>query len=126
MRNNQYDYYKALNESNRCGKSTPFIEFILGTVKIALDNVHTDQVGDYVSDQVSELLKVIGLRELSVSQCMESLNIKHRPTFRKNRINPALEDGLVEMTEPDSVRSPSQKYRLTKKGRLLYQKISKR
>jgi len=116
VRDNQKNYYKALNESNSCGKSTPFIEFILETVKIALEKVQTDQVTDYVSDQVKELLEVIGKNEVSIIECMDKLGVKHRQTFRKNRLNPAIEKGFIEMTQPDSPRSPSQKYRLTKKA----------
>ena len=122
VRNNQEEYYKALNESNSCGKSTPFIEFILKVVKIAFENIQTDQVTDYVSDQVKELLKIIGNNEISIIECMDKLVIKHRPTFRKNRLNPAIENGFVEMTQPNSPRSPSQKYRLTENGKIYIQK----
>jgi hypothetical protein len=31
-------------------------------------------------------------------------------------LNPALTDFLIEMTQPDSPNSPTQKYRLTAKG----------
>ena len=48
---------------------------------------------------------------------MESLGLSHRPTFRKNYLHPALEDGLIEMTMPESPRSPTQKYVLTDKGK---------
>ncbi len=113
VRDNQEAYYHALNESNRCGKSTPFIEFILKTVETALGKVQNDQV----NDQVKEFLTVMGRREVSVSYCMEKLGMKHRPSFRKNRLNPSIEVGLVEMTQPDSPHSPLQKYRLTVKGR---------
>lgn len=120
VRNNQEKYYKALNISNSCGKSTPFIEFILDTIKITLENVHIDQVSDQVSDQVKELLEIIGGREISVAECMKKLKIKHRPTFRQNRLNPAIDIGLIEMTQPESPRSPSQKYRLTDKGKRMF------
>lgn len=44
------------------------------------------------------------------------LQIKHRPTFRENYLDPALTTQLIEMTQPESPNSPTQKYRLTAKG----------
>ncbi len=41
----------------------------------------------------------------------------HRPTFLYDYPRPAIQAGFVEMTQPDSPRSPTQKYRLTEKGR---------
>ncbi len=43
---------------------------------------------------------------------MECLKLTHRPSFLANYLRPALETGLVEMTHPDSPKSPTQKYRL--------------
>jgi len=126
IRNNQEGYYEALNMSNRVGKSTPFIEFMLETIENALSNIEqTDQVGVQVSDQVKELVQIIGTKEVTVQFCMELLGVKHRPTFRKNRLNPAMEGSFVEMTQPDSPRSPSQKYRLTENGVILLKKIER-
>ncbi len=50
---------------------------------------------------------------------LRRLGLRHKPTFRKNHLNPALAAGFLEMTEPDSPRSPTQRYRLTEKARLL-------
>ena len=48
---------------------------------------------------------------------MQTLDLKHRPSFLDAYLNPALQQHLVEMTQPNSPRSPTQKYRLTDKGR---------
>jgi hypothetical protein len=53
---------------------------------------------------------------LGVKEIMEFLVLKHRPSFLANYLNPALSAGLVEMTQPDSPRSPTQKYRLRQKN----------
>ncbi len=45
------------------------------------------------------------------------LNLSDRRNFRETYLNPALEDGLIEMTLPDKPNSRLQQYRLTDKGR---------
>ncbi|WP_407074590.1 MULTISPECIES: Fic family protein [unclassified Pseudomonas] len=47
---------------------------------------------------------------------MDQLGLAHRQSFRRTYLNPALAAGLVEMTDPDSPRSPVQMYRLTERG----------
>ena len=71
----------------------------------------TDQVSDQVSDQVEILLNCMGNEVLSANQLMQRLGLSHRPTFRKNYLNPALKNGLIEMTIPDKPNSKNQKYR---------------
>lgn len=50
---------------------------------------------------------------------MAGLGLAHRPTFRRNYLEPALAAGLIERTQPDSPRSPTQRYRLSARGRAL-------
>jgi hypothetical protein len=52
--------------------------------------------------------------EFAADELLRRLGLRHKATFRKNYLNPALESGVIEMTEPDSPRSPTQRYRLTK------------
>ena len=70
--------------------------------------------------QVMELLNTIGDNTYSVSVIMEKMQLKDRKHFRKTYINPALENGLIEPTYPDSPRHPNQEYRLTEKGKKLF------
>ena len=71
----------------------------------------SDRVSDHVSDRVNRLLRVIDSKTLSASELMELLSLKHRPTFRKNYLHPALESGLIEMTLPQSPSARGQRYR---------------
>jgi hypothetical protein len=48
---------------------------------------------------------------------MQRVGISSRPTFVYDYLQPAIQASLVEMTQPDSPKSPTQKYRLTSKGR---------
>lgn len=53
---------------------------------------------------------------MSRAQTMKALCLKDRVTFNDYYLAPALKLGLVEMTQPGSPRSPTQRYRLTPKG----------
>lgn len=121
IRDRQQDYYRVLTAADTKGDVTPFIEFMLRALLEAVQEAVTDQVSDYVTDQVTRLLKEIGERERSASDLMKAIGLSHRPTFRKNYLKPAIEAGWVELTQPDAPRSPTQRYRLTEKGRRWFQ-----
>lgn len=123
IRDQQDAYYAALSAADRMAESTPFVEYMLHALSLALQEAIsseslTDQVSDQVSDQVAKLLGVFdGGDRLSVNELMGSLGLAHKATFRANYLKPALAIGLIEMTDPDSPRSPVQKYRLTERGK---------
>lgn len=77
------------------------------------------RVTDQVTDQVKALLKAIDNQRLSVKEIMDKLSLSHRPTFRANYLNPALEKGYIVLTYPDQPNHPKQKYYLTEKGKAL-------
>ena len=55
--------------------------------------------------------------EMSSGELRDTLELKHKPTFRKHYLQPAMEAGLIEYTIPDKPNSRLQKYRLTVEGR---------
>ena len=55
-------------------------------------------------------MKVIESCPQSPTELMQKLNLKSRVGFRKNYLQPALEAGLIGMTEPDKTTSKNQKY----------------
>lgn len=57
------------------------------------------------------LVNVLGNEVLTTNEIMLRLGMTHKPTFRKNYLNPAIEMGLVEMTVPGKPRSRYQKHR---------------
>ncbi len=117
IRDRQENYYRVLAVADQQADATPFVEFMLGALRDAIcEAMSTDQVTDQESDQVAALLHAIGSGELGSSALMQVLGLSHRPTFRINYLNPAMEDELIERTQPDSPRSPTQRYRLTGKG----------
>ncbi len=117
IRERQEAYYQALAVADQRADATPFIEFMLRALCDAIrEAVATDQVIDQVSDQVAALIRAIGDGEPGSNDLMQALGLSHRPTFRENYLNPALKAEWIERTQPDSPRSPTQRYRLTRKG----------
>ena len=108
----QEKYYTAIGKSNDADDCTEFIQFMLQAIWDALEMYSTnDQDSDQVSDQVKRLLEVLGADTHSAAALMGLLNLKHRPTFRKNYLHPAINQGLIEMTKPDTPNSRNQSYR---------------
>ena len=66
--------------------------------------------------QVKDLLNI--LEEISYrEEIQEKLGLKNRDYFRKNYLNPAIEQGFVALTIPDKPTSSKQQYYLTDKGK---------
>ena len=98
----------------------------------SLAPLEREQVGEQVREQVNmkvpkgvaRLLKVLK-GEMSVLDMMVALKLGGRRNFLEKYLTPSIELGLVEMTQPNSPRSPTQKYRLTAKGKKLRQEVVK-
>mgnify|MGYP002522833609 FL=1 len=112
IKDNQEDYYNAITLSTSQGKSNIFIEFMLDVINKAIKDIITDTRNHYnhINNQITELMKVIESYPQSATELMEKLNLKSRLGFRKNYLKPALDAGLIGMTEPDKPTSKNQKY----------------
>ena len=116
IRTRQQEYYDALGKSDKEADSSVFVELML---KITADTLkQITVVGDVenslqnsASSSVQKLLNVLDDETLSASEMMERLGLSHKPTFRKNYLNPALDHNLIEMTIPNKPNSRNQKYR---------------
>jgi len=62
-------------------------------------------------------LLMISHGETNRTELMKALKLKGRDNFLKKYMEPALNLGLIEMTQPDSPKSPTQKYRPTEAGK---------
>lgn len=120
IQSRQKEYYDALGIADAQADSTGFVELMLDIIKESIKEISvlgrsSDQVTDQVTDQdkspVERLLSVLGDNTLSAAELMERLGLSHRPTFRKNYLNPALSKRLIERTIPDKPNSKNQKYR---------------
>lgn len=63
--------------------------------------------------KIQRLLNILD-GEMSVREMMAAMGFASRDKFLKNYLSPALKAGLVVMTDPDSPKSPKQKYKKTK------------
>lgn len=70
------------------------------------------------------LVQAMRGEKLSIKEIMSKIELKHRPTFMENYLNPAIENGFVRLLYPDSPRHPRQKYLLTVKGMMLLNQLS--
>jgi Fic family protein len=111
----QEGYYRAIAESTARSDSAPFIAFMLERILEAC-RIGTPQAAPEVTPQVKRLLRVLR-GEMGRTALMGALGLKDAKHFRQRYLEPALKSGLLEMTQPQSPRSPTQKYRLTERGR---------
>ncbi|MBD5099786.1 MAG: Fic family protein [Clostridiales bacterium] len=112
IKDNQEEYYKAIALSTSQGKSNAFILFMLDVINNAIKDIVKDTRSHYnhLSNQISALLEVIESYPQSAKELMEKLNLKSKDSFRKNYLNPAIDAGLVGMTDSDKPTSRNQRY----------------
>lgn len=108
----QQGYYAAIRQSTAETDAAPFILFMLERILEAVSSISSPQVSHQVTPQVKALLQ--SLRgEMSREEIMQQLGLSDRKSFSARYLQPALKQGLIEMTQPDKPRSRSQRYRLT-------------
>ena len=71
---------------------------------------------------VSDLIRSLN-GEKTQQEILLSLGLKDRKNLRTQYVQPALAEGLIEMTIPDRPRSSKQKYRLTDRGQELRDRL---
>ena len=109
----QEEYYSSIANCDHNGNSTEFIEFMLKMIDETLEDLmdSTSVQANHVSSYVNKLLDVMETGvAMTASELMEKLNMKSRISFRDNYLSPALENGLIKMTNPDKPTSKNQMY----------------
>ena len=108
--NQSEDWTKEIKRSQKIGEEVEQLSFIyynnndkliLGT-KVGLSRDH---------------LKILKncKNESSAINLMNILNRTNKSKFKNTIINPLIENGFFELTNPEKPKSPTQKYRLTNK-----------
>lgn len=109
----QEEYYTSIVNCDHKGDSTKFIEFMLKMIDETLNDLmgSTSVQSSHISLYVNKLLAVMetGVAK-TTTELMKKLNMKSRISFRDNYLNPALENGLIKMTNPDKPTSKNQMY----------------
>ena len=88
----------------------------------SISNSTSNSTSNITSNNISEkMLRLVGVLkgEMSTQDMMEVMGMKSRPMFLNSYLNPALKAGLIGRTQPDSPKSPTQKYYLTEMGKAL-------
>lgn len=112
IRERQEEYYAVLGRADQAANATPFIEFLLTAIRDALLEIRQGTpINAPANGKTVRLLTALGGDTLSGAALMARLGLKSRSTFRQNYLRPALEQGLVEMTLPNTPNSRNQRYR---------------
>ena len=113
IKKHQEEYYDVIAECDHEGESTKFIEFMLKIIDETIEDLlkSTGEQANHVSSYINKLLDVMepGIA-MNTVELMNKLNMKSRISFRDNYLKPALENGLIKMTNPDKPTSKNQMY----------------
>ena len=80
------------------------------------DKLHADNLN------IIKLVQIVGEHEMSVKEMITIVGLKDRENFLNLFLTPAINDGYIRLLYPDKPHHPRQKYLLTTKGILLYNK----
>lgn len=107
IKKRQQEYYDALALSDAKSDSAVFVEFLLQVIYDALSEISTEE---RLPEKVNMLLGVMSYEPMSAKEIMALLQITRGQTFRESYLKPAMEKGLVAMTDPEHPNSRNQKY----------------
>ena len=108
--NQSEDWTKEIKRSQKIGQEVEQLSFIY-------DN-NRDKITLGTKKGLSwDHLKILKncKNESSANELMEILNRTNKSKFKNTIIYPLVENGFLELTNPDKPKSPIQKYRLTSK-----------
>ncbi len=104
------DWTKDIKRSKKIGQEVEQLSFLYRSE----NNNETIGTKKGLSRDHLQILKKCGL-ESSALELMKILKRSNKSKFKTAIINPLLDQNFLELTIPDSPKSPSQKYRLTGK-----------
>ena len=74
-------------------------------------------------ENICALVRALGAGQMSVRELMAAVGLKGRDNFVSKHLNPAVSGGYLCLLYPDSPRHPRQKYRLTPRGCLVWDRL---
>ena len=108
--NQSDDWTKEIRRSQKIGQEVEQLSFIY-------DNNSNNLIIGTKEGLSWDHLKILKncKNESSANELMEILNRTNKSKFKNVIINPLIENGFFELTNPDKPKSPIQKYRRTNK-----------
>jgi len=106
--NQSEDWTKEIKRSQKIGQEVEQLSFIY-------DNNKNNLILGTKKGLSKDHLKILRncKNESSAIELMKILNRSNKSKFKNVIINPLVENGFFELTNPDKPKSPTQKYRLT-------------
>ena len=104
------DWTKEIRRSQKIDQEVEQLSFIY-------DNNNDNMILGTKEGLSQDHLKILKncKNESSAIELMEILDRTNKSKFKNVIINPLIENGFIELTNPDKPKSPTQKYRLTNK-----------
>ncbi|MGN0595604.1 MAG: Fic family protein [Hominimerdicola sp.] len=111
----QAEYYKVINRCNYNADSTEFIEFMLETIKMTLEETILTCAEGTSQEQVEEQVDFDKLLEFcktprTRAEMQKFCKIEGRKKFSEKYLKPLLAQGKLAMTIPEKPQSRNQKY----------------
>jgi len=108
--NQSEDWTKEIRRSQRIGQEVEQLSFLY-------DNNNQNLILGTKKGLSIDHLKILKncKNESSALELMKILNRSNKTKFKDTIIKPLIENGFIELTNPDKPKSPTQKYRLTSK-----------
>ena len=108
--NQSEDWTKEIKRSQKIGQEVEQLSFFNDNINDIL-KLGTKQGLSWDHLKILKNCK----NESSAIELMQILNRSNKSKFKNVIINPLVENGFLELTNPDKPKSPTQKYRLTRK-----------
>ena len=109
----QDEYYNSIAQCHKNANSNVFIEFMLKMIDETLDEaISTSHLP--ITNETININKLLDVMEtckpMKANEIMEKLEIKSKETLRGRYLDPAIKQGLVNLTIPDKPTSKNQMY----------------
>ena len=108
--NQSEDWTKEIKRSQKIGQEVEQLSFLNDNINDIL-KLGTKQGLSWDHLKILKNCK----NESSATELMKILNRTNKSKFKNTIVNPLIENGFFELTNPDKPKSPTQKYRLTNK-----------
>ncbi len=90
-----------MRKERSCSMRVRFTVYLAEPMTTEVSRRETEQVAEQVTEQVRRLLFCLQHGPLGGCEAMKCFGLNHRPMFIYDYLQPAIQAGFVEMTQPD-------------------------